>query len=131
MSTSESGELVFVSRLKDMLKVGGENVAAAEIEGHLLLVPGVRIAQVVAAPDAYYGEVPAAFVELEQGAAVDAESLISHCLGKISTFKVPRHVRFVTEWPMSGTKIKKAELRRIIADELRNAGIAEAARPRG
>ncbi|MGE3371763.1 MAG: class I adenylate-forming enzyme family protein [Rhizobiaceae bacterium] len=130
MRRTGEGELVFVSRLKDMLKVGGENVAAAEIEGHLLRLPGVRIAQVVSAPDGYYGEVPAAFIETESGMApLDADSVVAYCLGKISTFKVPRYVRFVTEWPMSGTKIKKAALRQMIADELRQAGITTAPRP--
>ena len=47
-----------------MLKVGGENVAAAEVEGHLLTHPAVGIVAVVAAPDAHYVEVPAAFVQL-------------------------------------------------------------------
>jgi len=126
-----SAELVFVSRLKDMLKVGGENVAAAEIEGHLLKLPGVRIAQVVSAPDDHYGEVPAAFIELEKrGVRLQADEVIGHCLGKIATFKVPRYVRFVSEWPMSGTKIKKAELRQMIADELRQSGVRSAPRLR-
>lgn len=116
------GNLVFLSRLKDMLKVGGENVAAAEIEGFLVQHPGVRIAQVVSAPDARYTEVPAAFVELEPGARATERELIDFCVGRIATFKVPRYVRFVDEWPMSGTKIKKVDLRAAIADELRQAG---------
>ena len=61
------GRITFLSRLKDMLKVGGENVAAAEIEGHLATHPAVQIVQVVAAPDARYTEVAAAFVQLKQG----------------------------------------------------------------
>ena len=62
------GSLIYLTRLKDMLKVGGENVAAAEIEDHLLTHPAVAQAQVVAAPDERYGEVAAAFVELRDGA---------------------------------------------------------------
>jgi fatty-acyl-CoA synthase len=112
--------------LKDMLKVGGENVAAAEIEGLLLKHPAVQIAQVVAAPDARYAEVPAAFVRLKSGARVAERELIDFCIGEIATFKVPRYVRFVDEWPMSGTKIKKVELRTRIAEELRSAGIEQA-----
>jgi fatty-acyl-CoA synthase len=126
----EDGRLSFVSRLKDMIKVGGENVAAAEVEGFLLGHPSVRIAQVVAAPDAYYVEVPAAFVELVPGAAVSERELIEYCLGQIASYRVPRYVRFVTEWPMSGTKNKKVELRAAIRDELAAAGITEAPRVR-
>lgn len=126
----EDGRLTFVSRLKDMLKVGGENVAAAEVESFLLGHPSVRIAQVVAAPDAHYVEVPAAFVELLAGAQLTEQDLIDYCLGRIASYRVPRYIRFVTEWPMSGTKIKKFELRATIEAELAAAGITEAPRVR-
>lgn len=122
------GTLSFLSRIKDMLKVGGENVAAAEVEGYLLTHPAIRVAHVVAAPDARYGEVPAAFVEFEPGAELPEEEVIGHLVGRIATFKVPRYVRPVTEWPMSGTKVRKVELRERIAAELSAGGITEAAR---
>lgn len=122
------GRVTFRTRLKDMLKVGGENVSAAEIENHLLTHPAVGVVAVVAAPDARYVEVPAAFVQLAPGAAVTAEELIAHCAGRIASFRVPRYVRFVDAWPMSGTKIRKVELRGRIAEELAAAGITEAPR---
>lgn len=122
----KAGRVTFVSRLKDMLKVGGENVAAAEIEGFLLGHPSVLMAQVVAAPDAYYVEVPAAYIELRPTTTATEQEIIDFCLGKIATFRVPRYVRFVDEWPMSGTKVKKYELRQRIAAELNDAGITEA-----
>ena len=126
----EDGRIAFVGRLKDMLKVGGENVAAAEVETFLLAHPDVEIAQVVGAPDARYTEVPAAFVQLRAGAVLGEQELIDHCLGRIATFKVPRYVRVVDEWPMSGTKIQKFKLRERIAAELAEAGITEAPRLR-
>jgi len=66
------GEFVFRfhSRLSDVLKVGGENVSAAEVEDEIAGLPGVSVVQVVAAPDGHYGEVAAAFVELRPGASV-------------------------------------------------------------
>ena len=129
MSWDDEGRASFIGRLKDMLKVGGENVSPAEVEGHLLTHPAVQLAQVVGAPDARYIEVACAFVQLAPGAsATTEEELIEHCLGEIATFKVPRYVRFVTEWPMSGTKIQKFRLRERIAEELREAGITEAPR---
>jgi fatty-acyl-CoA synthase len=123
-----SGRITFIERLKDMLKVGGENVAAAEIEDFVARHPAVKIVQIVAAPDARYVEVPCAFVELKEGAAATELELIDFCRGKIATFKVPRYVRFVDEWPMSGTKIRKVELRDNIAAELVESGIMEAPR---
>lgn len=122
------GRVTFVSRLKDMLKVGGENVSAAEVESYLVGHPAVGIVQVVAAPDSYYVEVPAAFIQLKPGAAATEEEIIDFCRGQIATFRIPRYVRFVDEWPMSGTKIKKFELRDRIAAELRQRGITEAPR---
>ena len=122
------GRVSFVGRLKDMLKVGGENVAAADVESYLLTHPAAEIVQVVGVPDARYIEVPAAFVQLRQGATATEAELVDFCRGQIATFKVPRYVRFVDEWPMSGTKIQKFRLREQLVAELESAGITEAPR---
>jgi fatty-acyl-CoA synthase len=124
----EDGRVTFVSRLKDMLKVGGENVSAAEVESYLLRHPAIGIVQVVSAPDDYYVEVPAAYIQLKDGATVTEQEIIDFCVGKIATFRVPRYVRFISEWPMSGTKIKKAILRDMIAADLKEKGITVAPR---
>lgn len=120
------GNLVYGGRIKDMLKVGGENVAAVEVEDFLARLEGVAIVQVVAAPDARYTEVPAAFVQLTPGSTLTEQEVIDFCLGSIASYKVPRYVRFVTEWPLSGTKIKKVVLREQLALELAERGISEA-----
>ena len=117
-SQEESGVVSYHGRLKDMLKVGGENVAAVEIEAYLSTHPAVKLAAVVGAPDRKYGEVPAAFIELRPGATATAEELIEYCRAGIAGFKVPRYLRFVTEWPMSATKIRKVDLQRELAEEL-------------
>jgi acyl-CoA synthetase (AMP-forming)/AMP-acid ligase II len=114
----EDGRLTFLGRLKDMLKVGGENVAALEIEAYLATHPAVKIAQVVGVPEPRYQEVPAAFVELVDGSDLSEEELIEFCRGKIARFKVPRYVRFVTEWPMSASKVQKFRLRDELLEEL-------------
>ena len=112
------GRLTFLGRLKDMLKVGGENVAAVEIEAHLGTHPDALVVQVVGVPDPKYLEVPAAFVERVPGRTPTEEELLEHCRGKIASFKVPRYIRFVEEWPMSGTKIQKFRLREELMREL-------------
>jgi fatty-acyl-CoA synthase/long-chain acyl-CoA synthetase len=117
-SLDEHGTIMFHGRLKDMLKVGGENVAAAEIEALLQRHPAVKLAQVVGIPDAKYVEVPAAFVELRPGAKAGEKELIEFCRHEISNFKVPRVVRFVTEWPLSTSKIQKFRLREALVREL-------------
>jgi len=117
-SLDDDGTIMFHGRFKDMLKVGGENVAAAEIEGLLGRHPAVKLAQVVGIPDAKYVEVPAAFVELKPGIKAGEKELIDFCRKEISSFKVPRHVRFVDEWPMSSSKIQKFRLRDALVKEL-------------
>jgi fatty-acyl-CoA synthase len=121
----EAGRVTFTGRLKDMLKVGGENVAPAEIEAHLSTHPAIKLVQVVGAPDERLGEVVAAFVELVPGRELTAEEVVSYCKGQIASFKVPRHVRFLEEdeWPMSATKVQKFRLAERLADEL-GAGAA-------
>lgn len=114
----ENGLLRFRGRLKDMLKIGGENVGAIEIESHLESHPDILLASVVGVPDERLGEVAVAFVELRAGADLSAADVIAHCDGAIASFKVPRYVRFVTEWPMSATKIAKDPLRERILNEL-------------
>jgi fatty-acyl-CoA synthase len=125
-SIDADGYVTYIGREKDTLKVGGENVAPREVEDFLARHPAVAIAAVIGAPDARYTEVPAAYVELAPGATATEEELIAFCIDEIATFKVPRYVRFVTEWPMSGTKIEKRTLRERLAEELRAAGITEA-----
>jgi acyl-CoA synthetase (AMP-forming)/AMP-acid ligase II len=114
----EEGRVSYGGRLKDMLKVGGENVSALEVEAFLCLHPAVKVVAVVGVPDARYFEVPAAFVERVPGADVSEDELIDHCRGQIATFKIPRYVRFVEEWPMSATKIQKHRLRDSLRAEL-------------
>jgi len=118
-SIDGDGTVMFHGRFKDMLKVGGENVAAAEVEAQLQRHPAVKLAQVVGIPDAKYAEVPAAFVELRPDQHATAAELVDFCKGEIASFKVPRHVRFVTEWPMSSSKIQKFRLRAALIEELK------------
>lgn len=110
------GNLIFFGRYKDMLKVGGENVAAIEIEAFLCSYPGVRSVEVVSKPDPRLDEVPVAFVELMANAEVSAESLIDYCKGRIARYKIPVEVRFMAPgaWPMSATKVDKRALRQLL-----------------
>jgi len=123
-----AGRFRFYSRLGDVLKVGGENVAAADIEDQITTHPAVALVQVVAAPDDHYREVAAAFVELLKGKTIKEQELIEFCMDRMASYKVPRYVRVVTEWPMSGTKIQKTKLRECIAAELAAASITVAPR---
>ncbi len=108
----EDGHLRFMGRYKDMLKIGGENVDAMEVEAFLMTHPGINLAAVVALPDPRLSEVAVAFVRLEPGSTLTEAEVIEACRGKIASFKIPRHVLFVDGFPMTGSgKIQKAKLR--------------------
>ncbi len=117
-SLDAEGRVRFHGRYKDMLKVGGENVAAAEVEDFLCAHPSIQLAQVVGVPDSRLDEVVAAFVQLAEGESLTVEDVVAYCDGSIASFKVPRHVRFVAEWPMSATKIQKFALREQLLAEI-------------
>lgn len=114
----DNGHLSFLGRIKEMLKVGGENVSPSEVEAFLETHPSVKLAQVVGVPDARLTEVVAAFVELRENQRLSADDIIRFCKGKIASFKIPQFVRIVDAWPMSTTKIKKDLLRADLVKEL-------------
>jgi fatty-acyl-CoA synthase len=120
-SLSCDGRIRYLGRTKDMLKVGGENVAAIEIESYLATHPAVSIAAVVGVPDPRYMEVAAAFIQLRPGARAGEDEIVEFCRAGLASFKVPRHVRFVDEWPMSATKIQKFRLAEQLSRELADA----------
>ena len=121
-SMDREGRVSYQGRIKDMLKVGGENVAAVEIESYIISHPAVQLVQVVGVPDTNLFEVAAAFIQLEPGKACTEQEIIDFCHGKIASFKIPRHIRFVEEWPMSATKIQKFKLQEMLAPDLEQAG---------
>jgi len=116
----ELGRLSFHGRLSDVIKVGGENVSPLEVETIISRHPSVVAVQVVGTPDDRLDEVVAAFVEVRDGSPVSEEEIILFCQGKIASFKIPKLVRFVDEWPMSATKIQKNVLRSRLSEELSN-----------
>ena len=106
------GALHFAGRLKDVIKSGGANVAAAEVEAVLASHPDVAVAYVVGVPDASRGESVAAFVVPKTPVA--AETLIVWCRERLASYKVPRAVwlRREDELPQKGSgKADKSALR--------------------
>ena len=102
-----------------MLKVGGENVAASEIEQVIAVVPGVREAAVVGKKHPMLDEVPVVFVIPQAGVERAPEELhdtiMAACRSALADFKVPREIRFVDEMPRSTLeKVAKAELRKML-----------------
>ena len=112
----DTGHVHFTSRLKDVIKTAGVNVAAAEVEETLLRHPAVQAAYVVGVRHPTRGENVAAFVVLRAAAAATPEELQAFCRETLASYKVPRCVFLVgeTELPRTATgKVEKAALRRL------------------
>jgi fatty-acyl-CoA synthase len=110
----DEGHLHFGSRLKDVIKTAGVNVAAVEVEEAIARHDGVKAAYVVGVPDAVRGENVAAFVVPAPGAAVDPGAVVAFCKATLASYKVPRHVFVVDDAavPRTGTgKVAKPALR--------------------
>jgi fatty-acyl-CoA synthase len=119
-SLDPDGCFRITGRIKDIIIRGGENIAPKEIEDRLRQHDAVADAYVYAVADAYLGEAVAAAVRLAPGRAADASELTAWCASDLAKFKVPRYVRFVTEYPMTASgKIQKYKLREAHEAQLR------------
>lgn len=115
----EDGGIRFLGRYKDLLKVGGENVDPVEVEGFLLRHPSVDQVQVVGVYDPRLNEVPCACVVPKPGQQVSNEDLADFCRGKLASFKIPRHILVMEEFPMTSSgKVQKFKLREMATEAL-------------
>lgn len=106
------GNLFFYDRVKDIIKSGGMNVSSQEVERVLHQHPAVLRAAVVGLPDDYWSEAVTAFVIARPGVEIDEGALIAHCRAELASFKAPKSVRVVREFPVDAQgKILKRQLR--------------------
>jgi fatty-acyl-CoA synthase len=111
-------------RLKDLVIRGGENISPREVEDFLYRHPSVQAAQAFGVPDAKYGEDLCVWIQLKANALITEQQLRDFCTGQIAHHKIPRHIRFVTEFPMTVTgKVQKFVMREAMRSEL---GVSEA-----
>ena len=120
------GYYKITGRLKDMVIRGGENVYPREIEEFLYTHPKVSDVQVVGVPDVRFGEELMAWIMLKPGENAIEDEIRDFCRGKIAHYKIPRYVKFVSEFPMTVTgKIQKFQMREVAIKEL---GLGDAAK---
>lgn len=116
----EDGYYSIVGRIKDMIIRGGENIYPREIEEFLHTMPGVKDVQVVGIPDEKYGEIVGAFIIREDGADILEEDVRDYAIQRIARYKVPKHVFFVDEFPLTASgKVQKFKLREMAVELLK------------
>ncbi|MCF8565477.1 acyl--CoA ligase [Alicyclobacillus tolerans] len=109
---TDDGFLVVTGRKKDMIRSGGENIYATEIENVIARHPKVREVAVIGVPHPKYLETVCAVVVLHNGEVMTEDELIDFCRDKLAGYKRPRHVRFVEKFPRTpSSKIQKFILR--------------------
>lgn len=107
----KEGNLSITGRKKDMIIRGGENIYPREIEEFLYRMEEIRDVQVAAVPSEKYGEEVGAFIVLKQGVNLEPSEVTDFCRGKISRYKIPKYVHFVSGYPMTASgKIQKYKL---------------------
>ena len=120
----EDGYVNISGRIKDMIIRGGENIYPREIEEFLYTHPKISDVQVIGVPDLRYGEEVCAWIRLKDGHQATDDEVKHFCVGQIATYKIPRYVKFVAEFPTTVTgKIQKFRMREISVEEL---GLASA-----
>jgi fatty-acyl-CoA synthase len=98
---------------------GGENIYPREIEEFLFRHPKIEAAQVFGVPDRKFGEEVCAWIKVRAGETVTEADVRAFCDGQISRYKIPRHIRFVDEFPMTVTgKVQKFAMRERMIKEL-------------
>ncbi|MGH7764081.1 MAG: AMP-binding protein, partial [Candidatus Dormibacteraceae bacterium] len=115
----QEGYVNIVGRIKDMIIRGGENIYPREVEEFLYGHPEIADVQVIGVPSEKYGEEVMAWVKLRERANVTGDDLAAWCKGKIATFKIPRHWKFVDSFPMTVTgKVQNFKMREVAVEEL-------------
>jgi fatty-acyl-CoA synthase len=107
-----NGYVQITGRRKEMIIRGGENIYPREIEDFLFTHPKIAEAAVFGVPDDFYGEEVAVWIELHSGETSTENDIRDFCKDKIAHFKIPKYIRFVSEFPMTVTgKLQKFKMR--------------------
>lgn len=114
----KDGYFEFAGRSKDIIRVGGENVSALEVEDLLHQLHGVAIAAVIPVKDDVYGEVPLAVIKPVNGVELKADEIMSSLSGRLASYKLPRRIVFRKDMPLTDSgKVQKKQLRAMVAGD--------------
>lgn len=114
----EDGDLFIVQRRSDLIVTGGENVYPVEVENVIRQHPDIKEVVVIGLDDAEWGQRVASAVQLEEGKSVSSQTIIEFAREHLAGYKIPREIRFVTDFPQTGSgKIIRHEVRKVFDDD--------------
>ena len=118
-TVDEDGYFRILGRVDDMIIRGGENIYPREIEEFLYKHEKIKDVAVVGVPSEKYGEEVFAFIQLKEGVTATEDEIKEFCKDKIARYKIPKYIKFIDKFPMTGSgKIQKFKLREIAKKEL-------------
>jgi len=116
----EKGYVHITGRRKEMIIRGGENIYPKEIEAFLFTHHKIAQVAVFGIPDEFYGEEIMAWIQLHEGQTASENEMHNYCKDQIAHFKIPKHIWFVDEFPMTVTgKLQKFRMREIAIEKLK------------
>lgn len=116
---TEDGFYQITGRIKEMINRGGEHIYPLEVETFIKAMPQIEGVEVVGIPNKKYGEDVAAFIKVKSGKKLTEEEVTGYCRGKIARFKIPRHIFFVDEFPITANgKVQKFRLTEMASEIL-------------
>jgi fatty-acyl-CoA synthase len=119
LGTVRDGMLSITGREKDMIRSGGENIYARELEDVVMRLPGVVDVGIIGVPDARFTEAVCAVVVRDPEVDLSVEDVVAHCTRHLAGYKKPKHVVFVDQLPRTAShKMQKFRLR----EEYRHLG---------
>ncbi|TEB14634.1 Long-chain-fatty-acid--CoA ligase [Pelotomaculum sp. FP] len=117
----ENGYCKIICRLKDIIICGGETILPKEVEEFLRIHPLIKDVQIVGVPSEKFGEEVMAFIRVQEGYALTPESVQNFCKGQIASWKIPKYVVFVEDYPYTTSgKVHKLKLREMAAEMLKS-----------
>ncbi len=118
-TVDEDGYFRILGRVDDMIIRGGENIYPREIEEFLYKHEKIKDVAVVGVPSEKYGEEVFAFIQLKEGVTATEDEIKEFCKDKIARYKIPKYIKFIDKFPMTGSgKIQKFKLREMAKKEL-------------
>jgi fatty-acyl-CoA synthase len=122
VALDDQGYGTVLGRLRDVINSGGEKILAGEVESFLGGHPAIEVAKVFGVPDEVRGEAVCAWIKLKPGQKLTAGEARAFCLGRIANYKIPRHIRFIDDFPTTATgKVQKYVMRGRMMAETRSS----------